>query len=81
MRVGVQMPQQTMTTNGYFRPSLFRFLKDLKTHNERAWFQANKQRYEADVQEPFLRLIADLAPTLKEIGGVSQPTRAPMAAR
>src|SRR5499425_2670062 len=63
------MPQQTMTTNGYFRPGLFRFLKDLKTHNERAWFQANKQRYEADVQEPFLRLIADLSPTLKKIGG------------
>ena len=56
-------------SNGYFRPGLFRFLKDLKTHNERAWFQANKQRYEADVREPFLRLIADLAPTLREIGG------------
>ena len=63
------MSQQTMTTNGYFRPGLFRFLKDLKTHNERAWFQANKQRYEADVQEPFLRLIADLSPALKKIGG------------
>ena len=57
-----------MRSNGYFGPGLFRFLKDLKTHNERAWFQANKQRYEADVQEPFLRLIADLSPTLKKIG-------------
>lgn len=56
------MSQQTMTTNGYFGPGLFRFLRDLKTHNEREWFQANKQRYEADVQAPFLRLIADLAP-------------------
>lgn len=58
-----------MTTNGYFGPGLFRFLRDLKTHNERGWFQANKQRYEADVQAPFLRLITDLAPALKEIGG------------
>jgi uncharacterized protein (DUF2461 family) len=56
------MSQQTMTTNGYFGPGLFRFLKDLKTHNERGWFQANKQRYKADVQAPFLRLITDLAP-------------------
>ena len=63
------MSQQTMTTNGYFGPSLFRFLRDLKTHNERSWFEANKQRYKADVQAPFLRLIADLAPALKEIGG------------
>ena len=63
------MSPQTVTTNGYFGPGLFRFLRDLKTHNERAWFQANKQRYEADVQVPFLRLIADLAPALKKIGG------------
>jgi len=48
-----------MTTNGYFGPGLFRFLRDLKTHNERRWFEANKQRYKADVQEPFLRLITD----------------------
>jgi hypothetical protein len=58
-----------MTTNGYFGPGLFRFLRDLKTHNERRWFEANKQRYKADVQAPFLRLITDLAPALKEIGG------------
>src|SRR5215472_9225438 len=63
------MSQQTMTTNGYFGLGLFRFLRDLKTHNERRWFEANKQRYKADVQAPFLRLITDLAPALKEIGG------------
>ena len=63
------MSQRTMTTNGYFGPGLFRFLRDLKTHNERRWFEANKQRYKADVQAPFLRLITDLAPALKEIGG------------
>jgi len=63
------MSQQTMTTNGYFGPGLFRFLRDLKPHNERRWFEANKQRYKADVQAPFLRLITDLAPALKEIGG------------
>src|SRR5215813_3808593 len=61
------MSQQTMTTNGYFGPGLFRFLRDLKTHNEREWFLANQQRYENDVRGPFLRLIADLAPGLKKI--------------
>src|SRR5215468_10360212 len=69
MRVGAQMSQQTVTTNGYFGPGLFRFLRDLKTHNERSWFEANKRRYKAEVQAPFLRLIADLAPALKAIGG------------
>jgi uncharacterized protein (TIGR02453 family) len=50
-----------------FGPGLFRFLKDLKLHNEREWFLANQQRYENDVRAPFLRLIADLAPGLKKI--------------
>jgi len=39
-------------------PGLFRFLKDLKAHNERAWFLENKARYEAEAREPMLRLIA-----------------------
>ena len=52
------MSRQTMTTNGYFRPGLFRFLKDLKLHNEWEWFLANQQRYEEDVRGPFLRLMA-----------------------
>ncbi len=39
-------------------PGLFRFLKDLKAHNEREWFQANKARYEADARDPVLRLVA-----------------------
>ena len=61
------MPQRSMTTNGYFGPGLFRFLRGLKTHNEREWFLANQQRYENDVRGPFLRLIADLAPGLKRM--------------
>jgi uncharacterized protein (DUF2461 family) len=69
-----------MTTNGYFRPGLFRFLKDLKLHNEWEWFLANQQRYENDVRVPFLRLIADLAPGLKRSIGISSPIRVPMAA-
>ncbi|HJV38543.1 MAG TPA: DUF2461 domain-containing protein [Geothrix sp.] len=39
-------------------PGLFRFLKDLKAHNDREWFQANKARYEAEARDPVLRLIA-----------------------
>src|SRR5262245_19764292 len=58
-----------MTRNCYCGPGLSRLLRDLTTHNERRWFEANKQRYKDDVQAPFLRLITDLAPALKEIGG------------
>src|SRR5215831_12331348 len=73
---GAQMSRQTVTTNGYFGPGLFRFLKDLKLHNEREWFLTNQQRYENVVRVPFLRLIADLAPGLKKINPnfVADPT-------
>ena len=35
-----------------FTNDLFRFLKDLKRHNDRAWFAENKERYLEAVQEP-----------------------------
>jgi len=51
----------------YFTPDLFKFLKDLKAHNNRTWFESNKARYEEDVKEPMLRFITDLGPRLKKI--------------
>src|SRR5262245_26050778 len=46
-------------------PHFLRFLKELRTHNNRAWFQAHMDRYEAEVRDPFLRVIAALAPRLR----------------
>src|SRR5215813_14927837 len=51
----------------YFKRDLFDFLKELTVHNKRDWFQANKERYEAQVRDPFLRLISDLGSGLKKI--------------
>jgi uncharacterized protein (TIGR02453 family) len=56
-----------VTDRAYFGPGLLGFLKDLRLHNDRGWFLANQQRYGKGVREPFLRLIADLAPGLKKI--------------
>jgi uncharacterized protein (TIGR02453 family) len=50
-----------------FRPSLFRFLRDLAKQNDRAWFQANKQRYDEEVKLPALQFIAGFAKPLAEI--------------
>ncbi len=50
-----------------FGPGLFTFLGDLKRHNDRAWFAARKARYEAEVRDPMLELIADLGPRLKAV--------------
>ena len=56
-----------MSKNGYFTKGALRFLTELRAHNSRDWFQANKDRFESQVRDPFLRLIADLAPGLKKI--------------
>jgi uncharacterized protein (TIGR02453 family) len=51
----------------YFTSETFRFLKELKAHNDRAWFNANKGRYEDHVKVPSLRFIQDFAPYLKKL--------------
>jgi uncharacterized protein (TIGR02453 family) len=53
--------------SAYFSAETFRFLKDLKRNNERAWFAANKSRYEEHIKAPALRLIGDFAPALAQI--------------
>jgi uncharacterized protein (TIGR02453 family) len=52
---------------GHFTPALFRFLRDLKRHNDRGWFAAQKERYETEVRAPMLRFIADAAEPLHRV--------------
>ncbi len=51
----------------YFSPAFFKFLRDLKAHNDREWFAAERARYTADVEGPLLQFITDLAPRLRAI--------------
>lgn len=51
----------------YFTPELFRFLTRLKRNNNRDWFLAHKDEYEANVQQPALRFITDFAAPLYKI--------------
>ncbi|HUP53536.1 MAG TPA: DUF2461 domain-containing protein [Longimicrobiales bacterium] len=51
----------------HFSPDTLRFIRDLKKNNERAWFVANKDRYEETVKDPALRFIADFAPKLAKL--------------
>ena len=53
----------------HFSPAALRFLKGLKTHNDRDWFNERKALYEAEVQQPWLAMLdevnhafADFAP-------------------
>ncbi|TMC49344.1 MAG: DUF2461 domain-containing protein [Chloroflexi bacterium] len=53
--------------HSHFTPALFDFLRELRAHNNREWFQRNKVRYEADVRAPSLQFITDAALPLRRI--------------
>lgn len=52
---------------GHFSRETFRFLADLAGQNEREWFEANRERYEAHIKEPLLAFIRDFAPALRAL--------------
>jgi uncharacterized protein (TIGR02453 family) len=56
-----------MEQHNYFTDDLFLFLEELRQHNNRDWFQQNKQRYETSVRDPFISFIGDLGGPLKKI--------------
>lgn len=50
----------------YFTDATFVFLEDLADNNDRDWFKANQDRFEAQLREPALAFIEDFgAPLLK----------------
>ena len=46
---------------------VFAFLAELRRHNDREWFNENKDRYLAEVRDPMLALVASFAPGLARI--------------
>ena len=45
----------------------FAFFRELKLHNERSWFEANKPRFRDSVQMPMSAFIAAMAPQLRRV--------------
>jgi uncharacterized protein (TIGR02453 family) len=43
-----------------FQPESLKFLKGLKRHNEKPWFEANRPLYERAVKQPLLQLAEEL---------------------
>jgi uncharacterized protein (TIGR02453 family) len=48
-------------------PELFAFLRELRANNDRAWFAANRDRYEEHVLEPALAFVEAFRPRLEKI--------------
>jgi len=66
-----------MAHQTYFTTDTFRFLRGLKRNNNREWFEANKDRFVADVEAPMQRFITDFAEPLRGISKafVANPRR------
>jgi uncharacterized protein (TIGR02453 family) len=60
-----------------FGPGLFAFLRDLKRHNNREWFEKNRPRYVADVETPMLAFIREVGERLPKVcpGYTADPRR------
>ena len=56
-----------MAKQTFFTPKLFQFFIELAQNNERAWFQANKERFETHVRTPALAFITAFGPHLAKI--------------
>jgi uncharacterized protein (TIGR02453 family) len=56
-----------MPKKRHFDKKLFAFLRDLKKNNNKAWFAANKARYETEVRDPLLAFITDFNAPLRKI--------------
>lgn len=47
-----------------FTPETLAFLRDLRAHNDRAWFEANRVRYEHHAKAPLAAFVGAFAPAL-----------------
>lgn len=54
-------------SEGLITPRTFAFLRELARHNNREWFNANKERYIDEVRDPLLAFVAAFAPRLSKI--------------
>ena len=59
-------PATQNETGPYLTTASLQFLMELREHNQREWFERNRTRYESELRDPFLNLIADLRAPLKK---------------
>src|ERR1700674_85877 len=50
-----------------FARETFQFFKDLSRHNRKEWMDANRDRYQAAIVQPFRCLLEELAPAALEL--------------
>lgn len=62
------MATKKSSADAAFTKATFDYLRDLEDNNDKAFFESNRDRYEAFVREPALAFIRAMAPRLKKAG-------------
>jgi uncharacterized protein (TIGR02453 family) len=55
------------TPEPIFTSETFRFFRDLARHNKKTWMDANRERYQECVVQPFRRLLEETAPVVLQL--------------
>ena len=59
--------EKSASENGRIRADTFRFFRDLNRNNRTEWMNANRDRYQAAVVQPFHGLLATLTPIVHKL--------------
>jgi uncharacterized protein (TIGR02453 family) len=51
----------------HFTPDALQFLRELALHNERPWFETQRERFAASLRDPFVAFLVDLKPRLADV--------------
>lgn len=51
----------------YFNPDFLDFFRELSENNNKQWFDANRQRYEKEVKEPFAKFVEEMIYRIQKI--------------
>ena len=62
-----------------FTRETFRFFRDLARHNQKTWMDANRERYQECVVQPFRRLLEATAPAVLALDSRFDTSRAEAA--
>lgn len=55
------------TTKAIFTRDTFKFFRDLSRNNKKVWMDANRNRYQQCVVQPFRRLLEELSPAVLQL--------------
>jgi uncharacterized protein (TIGR02453 family) len=55
------------TAKPIFSKDIFQFFRELGRHNKKVWMDANRERYQQTVVQPFRRLLEELSPVILKL--------------